>query len=63
MVLNKNEWKKKDIIEFNKYLESIKRPSKIDFSKRVTNTSMDVLGIDNPTCKDIAKEIHKRSFY
>ena len=62
MNLNKEKWLKKDISEFNKYLESIKRPDKIEFSKRVVNTQMDVLGINNPTCKDIAKEIHKGNF-
>ncbi len=62
MNLNKEKWLKKDISEFNKYLESIKRPDKIEFSKKVVNTQMDVLGINNPTCKEIAKEIHKGDF-
>ena len=62
MNFNKEKWTKESIKEFNKYLESIKRPDKIEFSKRVVNTNMNVLGINNPTCKDIAKEIHKGNF-
>ncbi len=62
MELVKEKWNKQCIKEFNKYLESIKRPEKIDFSKRVVNTQMEVLGINNPTCKSIAKEIGKGNF-
>ena len=63
MNLVKEKWTKADIIDFNRYLESIKVPEKIDFSKRVVNTNMKVLGINNPTCKEIAKQIHQGSFY
>ena len=62
MELNKTNWTKTDIKEFNNYLESIKVPNKIDFSRKVVNTSMEVLGINNPTCKEIAKKIHNRQF-
>ena len=58
----KEKWTKSDIKDFNNYLESIKRPDKIEFSKRTVNTNMNVLGIDNPTCKELAKQIKKGSF-
>lgn len=62
MTFNKKEWNKNDIKEFNKYLESIQKPDKIEFSRRVVNTKMNLFGINNPTCKEIAKEIHKGNF-
>ena len=58
----KEKWTKSDIKEFNNYLESIKRIDKIDFEKRTCNTSMDVLGINLPTCKEIAKQIQKGNY-
>lgn len=62
MELNKKKWTKKDIKEFNKYLDSIKVIEKIDFSKKVVNTPMEVLGINLPTCKEISKKIHDGDF-
>ena len=43
MNLKKEKWTKKDIKELNEYLEQIKREDKIEFTKRVINTKMDVL--------------------
>jgi 3-methyladenine DNA glycosylase AlkD len=63
MNLIKDHWSKKDIKEFNDYLLSIKKPEKIEFSKRVVNTNMEVLGLSCPDCKDIAKQIHCGNFY
>ena len=62
MELVKKNWTKQDIKEFNKYLESIKREDKIEFSKKTVNTKMEVLGINLPTCKEIAKKIHEGNF-
>ena len=62
MELNKEIWNEKDIEEFNKYLESIKREDKIDFTKRIVNTNMEVLGIDIPTLRAIGKEIAKGNY-
>lgn len=62
MELNKNRWRKKDIDEFNKYLESIKKEDKIDFTKRIVNTKMEVLGINIPTLRNISKQIAKGNF-
>ena len=58
----KEKWDKSDIKELNSFLYENRNESKIDFSKRVVNTNMKVLGINNPTCKDFAKEIHKGNF-
>lgn len=63
MNFKKDAWNKKDIKEFDKYLDSIKVPEKIDFSKKTVNTQMEVLGINLPTCKDIAKKIHEGNFH
>ena len=60
--LVKDKWTKADIKSFNEFLEEKKVESKIDFSKRVVNTNMQVLGINNPTCKSYAQEIHKGNF-
>ena len=62
MNLNKSTWTQQDIREFDKCLESIKREDKIEFSKKTVNTQMDVLGINLPTCKEIAKKIHEGNF-
>ena len=62
MNLVKEKWTKKDIAEFNKFLEQNKREDKIDFQKRVCNTNMKNLGIMLPDCKNIAKQIHEGNF-
>lgn len=62
MNLIKEKWTKKDIKEFNQFLYDNRREDKIEFSRKIVNTSMDVLGINNPTCKEYAKEIHKGNF-
>lgn len=62
MELNKKIWKNKDIEEFNNYLESIKRPEKIEFAKRTINTEMEVLGIPIPDLRKISKEISKGNY-
>lgn len=62
MDLVKDEWTKKDISEFNRYLEKIKREDKIEFTKRIVNTNMKVLGIEIPTLRKISKEIGKGNY-
>lgn len=62
MNLKKQKWTKQDIGEFNKYLESIKREDKIDFTKRIVNTNMEVLGIPIPELRMISKEILKGNY-
>ena len=53
MELIKEKWNKKDIDELNKYLYDSRLEDKIDFTKRVVNTNMEVLGIKLPLLKNI----------
>lgn len=62
MDLIKPKWTSKDINEFNKYLESIKQEEKIDFTKRIVNTNMEVLGIPIPKLREISKQIAKGNY-
>ena len=62
MDLVKQKWTSKDINEFNKYLESIKQEEKIDFTKRIVNTNMEVLGIPIPNLREISKQIAKGNY-
>ena len=62
MELIKELWDKKDILEFNKYIESIKQEEKIDFTKRIVNTKMEVLGIPIPKLREISKQIAKGNY-
>ena len=62
MELIKDIWTSKDLLELNKYLESIKAPDKIEFTKRVVNTNMPLLGINIPTLESIAKDIAKGNY-
>lgn len=58
----KEKWNIKNIEEFNKYLESIKKEEKMDFTKRTINTNMEVLAIPTPELRNIAKEIAKGNY-
>ena len=58
----KEKWNKKDIEEFNKYLNSIKRLEKIEFTKKTVNTNMKILAIPIPKLRIIAKEIAKGNY-
>lgn len=62
MNLIKEEWNKNDIEQFNKYLESLKRDDKLEFTKRTINTNMEVLAIPTPEMRTISKEIAKGNF-
>ena len=62
MKLVRKTWNKKDIEEFNKYLESIKIPEKVEFTKKIINTKMEVLAIPIPELRKIANEISKGNF-
>lgn len=62
MELVKDIWLKEDGIEFEKYLESLKREEKIDWTRNIYNTSMPVLAIKIPDIKSIAKEIRKGNY-
>ena len=62
MELVKEKWSKKDGEEFIKYLESLKDPDKIEWSKNILNTQMDVLAIKTKVIKDIVKDISRGDF-
>ena len=62
MELIKEKWNRKDIEEFNKYLKSIERPEKIDFTKKTINTKMQVLAIPIPELRKIANQICKGNY-
>ena len=62
MDLVKQKWTSKNIDEFNKYLESIKQEEKIDFTKKIVNTNMEVLGIPIPNLREISKQIAKGNY-
>lgn len=62
MKLIKEKWNKKDIEEFNKYLESKKISEKLEFTKKIINTKMEVLAIPIPELRKIANEISKGNF-
>ena len=62
MKLVRKTWNKKDIEEFNKYLESIKIPEKVEFTKKIINTKMEVLAIPIPKLRKISNEISKGNF-
>ena len=62
MQLIKEKWNSKDIEEFNKYLESKKRPEKMDFTVKTINTKMQVLAIPIPELRKIANQIYKGNF-
>lgn len=52
----------KNIDEFQSYLKSLENKEKIERSKIITKTTLPVLGINNPTLKNIAKDIYKNDF-
>lgn len=62
MNLVKEKWYKKDGEEFVKYLESLKNPEKMEWSRNILNTQMNVLAIKTLVIKDIVKEIYKGNF-
>lgn len=62
MEIYKENWKNKDIKEFNEFLESEKRPEKIEFAKKTINTNMEVLGIPIPDLREFSKKISKGNY-
>ena len=48
--------------EYYSYLELLKKEEKIEWTKRIVNTDMDVLAIPVPVLKKIAKEILKSDY-
>lgn len=63
MELIKRCWKKEDGCEFVKFLESLSRTDKINWTKNIINTNMNVLAIKTPDIIKISKEIKKGNYY
>lgn len=62
MDLQKNIWTERDIEEFNTYLYSLRRVKKIEWTKSIVNTNMEVLALETKTLDDIARKIKKGNY-
>lgn len=62
MNLIKDVWTTKDQQELVLYLDSIKRENKIEWCRNITCTTLPLFGLENGTCKSIAKEIFKGNY-
>lgn len=62
MELVRYNWTKENGREFVKYLETFKRPEKIDWTKNSINTNLPVLAIKSPKIIKITKEIRKGNY-
>lgn len=62
MELVKEKWAKEDIGEFIRYLELLKRGDKIEWTKNLLNTEMNVLAVKTPELVTIANKIKKGNY-
>lgn len=62
MELIRDKWNKEDGISFNKYLESLKNIDRIEWSRRILNTEMNLLAIKTSVLKDIVNKISKGNY-
>ncbi|MBR4110361.1 MAG: DNA alkylation repair protein [Clostridia bacterium] len=62
MELIRDSWNKEDGENFQNYLRSLQRKSKIEWTKNSLKTDMPVLAIMAPTIKDISKQITKGNY-
>lgn len=63
MVLNKKQWTKKDIDNFQTYLKSFGRGlEKSAWEQRIVNTSLPCIAVPSPILKRMIKEISKGNF-
>ena len=62
MELNRELWAEEAGEKFTKYLESLKRSDKIEWTKKIINTNMDVLAIKSPDILNITKQIKKGNY-
>lgn len=60
--LDRKNWNKDSIIDFENYLYSIRNEEKIEWTTRIVNTKLQVLAITSPVIKNIAKEICKGNY-
>lgn len=64
MDLNKEIWTKDDIDNFQKYLESFKLndEEKINWYKKIINTSLPILGLNAKKVGNIVNQIHNGNY-
>ena len=62
MELVKDNWNKKDIVEFQSYLKSFEKNEKKEWTFNLLQTQLPVLAIPTPVIKDIAKNISKGNY-
>lgn len=62
MELNRVLWKLSDKKEYYEYLNSLSKNEKIEWTRRIVNTDMDVLAIPVPKLRLIAKDIMKGNY-
>ena len=55
-------WTQSDMQNFNLYLQSIAKPEKVNWTRRIINTSLPLYAIPTPEIKIIAKEILKGDY-
>lgn len=57
-----DNWNNEEINSFDKYLYSLRREEKIDWTRNIVNTKMDLLAILLPDLKKMAKDIYKGNY-
>jgi 3-methyladenine DNA glycosylase AlkD len=62
MELNRELWKLSDKKEYYEYLNSLSKNEKIEWTRKIVNTDMDVLAIPVPKLRLIAKDIMKGNY-
>lgn len=62
MELNKELWELEDSSSFYKYLKELQNDDKVEWTKNIVNTNMEVLAIPVPILKRVAKEIMKGNY-
>ena len=62
MDLARTNWSFEDGCEFIKYLETFRRDDRIEWTKNILNTKMNVLAIKSPEIAMIVKQIKKGNF-
>ena len=60
--LIKNKWDSKNIEDFYTFLESLKRPERMEWTKNIVNTNKKCLAIPSNTLKEISNHIFKGNY-
>ena len=62
MELNRDNWSKNDIQEFQDYLRTFTNHKKLEWSKNILKTDLPLLCMSNPQMKEISTKIAKGNF-